>query len=101
MIACEINFGTEREERDVCDTGKSCENNDELLKQIIDSMRSDQQARHENMKMLLEQMNNATINSQEQMQEMVEQMQEQTKEMIEYLSKPSESKSCYLYLFCW
>ena len=100
MSVCEINFGTKREERDVCETGKPCENNDELLKQIMDSMRADQKARDGNMKMLMEQMNNATINSQEQMRKMLERMQTNTREMIKNLPKPPRPQKC-LIVFCW
>ena len=93
MSVCEINFGTEREQRDVCDTCKPCENNDKLLKQIMDSVREDKKARKENMRMLLEQMNKQSIRSQEQMQKMIQQMREETKEIIRNLPKP-ESWNC-------
>ena len=100
MSVCEINFGTEREQRDVCDTGKPCDNNEELLKQIMESQRADQKARDENMRLLMEQMNNQTIRSQEQMQQMMQQMQEQTAEMIRNLRKPPGPQKCFL-VFCW
>ena len=100
MSVCEINFGTERTQRDVCDTGKPCDNNEELLKQIMESQRADQKARDENMRLLMEQMNNQTIRSQEQMQKMMQQMQEQTAEMIRNLPKPPRPQKCFL-VFCW
>ena len=102
MSICEINFGDQREQRDVCETGNPCSNNDELLKQIMESQREDQKARDANMQQLLKQMNQNMADSQKNMQQMMEKMQEQTREMIANLPKPPRPQKCFLFkLFCW
>ena len=100
MSICEINFGDHREQRDVCETGNPCSDNEELLKQIMESQREDQKARDANMQQLLKQMNQNMAESQKNMQQMMEKMQAQTREMIANLPKPPRRQKCILF-FCW
>ena len=100
MSVCEINFGDQREQRDVCETGNPCSNNDEFLKQIMESQREDQKARAAVMQQLLKQMNQNTVDSQRNVLQLIEKIQEQTIEMIANLPKPPRPQKCFL-TFCW
>jgi len=88
MQVCEINFGTKRHEKEICEGLPECNNNAELLAEMERIRQEEAKKQQEMMMNMFKTMNDQQKASQENMVKMMQEMQENTMQMIASMPKP-------------